>query len=269
MEALIKRIERIDQVISIGYGGSRGLKLNNENSDFDIIIYHNEKKPLNFSSLKNYLNPILEENKVKLIANFITGEFEGKKFELFQKNIATVNDEIRHSKEGKFRYMPRRLFPHGYISTSLLSHINHLDLIVDKNFTLKAMRNSISIYPKKLMVSLLNYFFREAQITLIHAKKINKDAHVYNLVSLISFYFFYIDVVLFTVNREYPVLEKGGLALLNNFEYKILDYERLKKDIYIAALNSEITKCVNLMSEIEKDADSLIKISTTKYKEPI
>jgi len=57
--------------------------------------------------------------------------------------------------------------------------------------------------------------------------------------------------------------------LLNNFEYKILDYERLKKDIYIAALNSEITKCVNLMSEIEKDADSLIKISTTKYKEPI
>ncbi len=268
LEDLIEKIEKIDQVIGIGYGGSRGLKLHNENSDFDIVIYHNEQKPLNFTSMKNYLDPLFEGEKLKLIGNFITGEYKGKKFEIFQKKIIAVNLEINQSKEGKFRYMLRKLFPHGYLSTSLLSHIVYLDLIVDKKETIKTIRNSISIYPKKLMISLLNYFFREAQITLIHAKKINNVQHVFNLTSLISFFFFYIDIVIFTVNNQYPVLEKGGLLLLNNFQYKISDYENLKKAIYIAALNLEFDKSKNLMSEIEKEIQSLMKISTTNYKGP-
>jgi hypothetical protein len=60
------------------------------------------------------------------------------------------------------------------------------------------------------MAALIKTFMAEAGITVIHANKIKKAADIQYLFALCSAFIFYANIVIFAVNKMYPVIERGG-----------------------------------------------------------
>lgn len=131
-----------------------------------------------------------------------------------QKDLSAVTREISMAREGKFRWSIRALFPHGDVSTGLISHIVNLELCSEKYDSVTTLRRLAEPYPPLLMHSLVNTFLRHATISVMHAGKIKNPQDLQYMLGLFSGFIFYTNIIIFSINKMYPVIERGGSRLI-------------------------------------------------------
>jgi len=258
MQDLIQVLSSIRGVIAVGFGGSRGLGIANEQSDYDIVLFRNGGERIAAPILKDAIRPFTASpEQIQEDAGFVSAQISGKKIELFQKDLIFVEKEITQAKSGKFSWSIRQLFPHGDLSTCIISHIMYLELVHEKAQSVSNMRRLAEPFPVLLMNSLTNTFLTQSYITLIHAKKITKLDDIQYLIALCSEFVFFANIVIFAINRKYPVLERGGAKIINNLLQRPENFERRIPAIFKAVMDGNLSGATSELSALHDELKTL------------
>jgi len=193
--------------------------MSDENSDYDFVLFRSSGKLIAPPLIANTLKQFTDPKNIEISAGFVSGQVDGKKIEVFQKDLSMVAKEISAAKNGQFRRTNRQLFPHGDLSTGIISHIIHLELCSEKDGSVTSLRKLAEPFPPLLMDTLIKTFLSEAAITVMHANKIKRNTDYQYLFAQCSAFVFYANIVIFAINRMYPVLERGGPDSYSTFRY--------------------------------------------------
>lgn len=257
MQDLIHALSSIKGVVAVGLGGSRGLGIANEDSDYDFVLFRDGGELLAAPTLVNAIKPFTGSEKIQDDAGFVRAQISGKKVDLFQKDLDLIEQELYLAKSGKFRWSIRQLFPHGDLSTCLISHIMYLDLCYEKSQCLSKLRKLAEPFPFLLMNSLINTFLTQSSITLIHARKIKKADDSQYLIALCSAFVFFSNIIIFTINKRYPVLEKGGSKIINGFSQQPNNYEQRISNIFKASVDGNLKIAISELSDLQEELSAL------------
>lgn len=266
MQELKQVLFSIKGVVAVGLGGSRGIGLADENSDFDFVLFRNGGDPIAAKLIVDLIKPLVDQNSILDGAGFVRAQLSGKHIDIFQKDINTIEHEIALAKSGKFNWTLRPLFPHGDLSTCLISHITNLELCLEKNQCVTNLKKLAEPLPLLLRHSLINTFLTEISITLIHASKIRKVKDCQYLIGLCSAYFFYANIIIFTANKQYPIIERGGSEVISRLPYIPQNYNQRITKIFQAALSGDFKFVIKELTELENELKLLANHSFSNLK---
>ncbi len=256
----------IDRVAGLGLGGSRGLGIADANSDYDFVLYRNGGEPIGPKLIVDTITRFAEAGSIKDEAGFVRLQLDGKKIDIFQKDLLLVENEINLAKTGKFHWSIRQLFPHGDLSTCQISHITHLELCAEKNQCISNLRKLADPFPLLLMHSLIKTFMTQASITLIHASKIKKARDFQPLIALCSAFFFHANIVIFAANKTYPVLERGANELISKLPKHPENYNQRMLSIFQACLNGNLELAISDLHNIKNELQIIINDTFANLK---
>jgi hypothetical protein len=157
IEQLIRSLSEFEGIEGIVLGGSRGIGLGNDHSDYDIAIYHPGKRIQDDILVKLFPKSVKIESSQVLIS----GRLGELKFELFQKNLVKIEQEITNNVEGKFKWQLSPLLPFGDLSYRIVSHLTNSKILFDRNKRLLKNTKRITPIPPLLKKSIINYFFTQ------------------------------------------------------------------------------------------------------------
>lgn len=246
MQKIIESLSAISGVVAVGLGGSRGLQIAHANSDYDLVLFRHGGEPLASAAISEAL----------VVANSSTSVCT---IEVFQKDLNLVAKEIDLAKKGKFHWATRQLFPHGDLSTNQISHIVYLEILAEKQSVLTNLKNLALPLPELLMQNLVDFFFKQASITLTHASKINKTIDFQYLIALISAFIFYVNIVTFALNGKYPIIEKGGARLIFSLPLGIQYYEQRIAVLFQVACHRNYAFALSEMNAMLQELKALVK----------
>jgi len=257
MQEFIKALSSINGVVAVGLGGSRGLRIADENSDYDFVLCRSSGDLLPAPLIVDTIKQFTDSANIRVDAGFVVAQVAGKKIEIFQKDLSSVSREIIMAKEGNFRWSIRPLFPHGDLSTGQISHIIYLELCSEKDESVSKLRRLAEPFPHLLMSSLTNYFLTQATITVMHANKIRKAIDMQYLFALCSGFVFHANIIIFSINRMYPVLERGGSRLILGLPIRPKNYEQRISALSQASCKGDLSFVSRELSAILEELRSL------------
>jgi len=249
---IIKSLAEIPSIKFVGLGGSRGLRLEHPQSDYDIAIYREDGDVVEPAAMYEVLKPYVNLDTLKNYRGFTQAQINGTaRFEVFQKTIKDVNNELVNAHKGAFRMVYPKLMPHGTISTQIISHIVHFKVCEDKYGSNKELISRAVPMPDPLKKTLIKYFKSQLNILLIHAGKIKKPLDCQYFIALISYVIHCVNILIFVANDHYPVLEKGGAQyILKNLNNIPDNYEMFVQNAIKHAALAEYQvsiECINLL----------------------
>ena len=265
MQELGKALSLLEGVAAVGLGGSRGLGMADENSDYDFVLFRCGGKLISTPRIVEAIEQFTERKNIHVVAGLVSAKVEGKKVEVFHKDLNLIENEISLARNGQFRRTIRQLFPHGDISTAVISHVINLELCSEKEECVTRLRKLAEPYPDLLRVAMIKAFMSEVAITAIHAVKIKKATDAQNLFALCSGVFYFANIVIFALNRKYPVLEKGGTRLILDLPLRPQDYEQRIKDVFQAICTWDLAQVSSCLNALKDDLEALV---TEARKDP-
>ena len=216
LKNLIFRLSEIECISGIVLGGSRGIGVASKHSDYDIALYLDSNKRISNELLLKHI-PV--EAKLTVHPALISGYIGVHKFELFQKSLPKVEQEIENNRQGKFQWFVSPLLPFGDLSYRQVSHLVNSEILWERNNQLQHTIEKVTPLPRLFIKSVINHFTKSINNNLIHLDKINKHDDQYHFISLVgSTLFCYINI-LYVINNRYPIIEKGNWMAATKLEY--------------------------------------------------
>jgi len=216
LKSLIDGLTEIQSISGIVLGGSRGIGVGSERSDYDLALYLNTNKRIPHELL---LKHIPKEAKLRLHPALISGYIGEHKFELFQKSLPKVEQEIENNRQGKFQWFVSPLLPFGDLSYRQVSHLVNAKIVWERDDQLQKIIEKVTPLPSLFIKSAINHFSKSINNSLIHLDKINKHEDQFHFFSLVgSILFCYINI-LFVINNRYPIIEKGNWMATRKLEF--------------------------------------------------
>lgn len=257
IQMLVDDLMSIERVVGVGLGGSRAKGLANENSDYDLVLYRVGADPISADDIGQIIKPRVQKLIYPSKGNFLQAELAGAKIELFQADISALSHEIDMALQGKFRWVVRPLFPHGDLSTRQITQLVTNPILREHGEEVSSLRAKALPFPKSLKNSLVRFFLEQASYSMIHAAKVRSQGDVQYLVALVSSFVFFVNIVIFSLNGRYPIIEKGGERLLMGMSKLPTDYSNLSKSLFFAVLEGDWAGLKSKMSAVLKELESM------------
>lgn len=251
---LIGSLREIPGVEGIGVGGSRALKASSLDSDWDLVIFRDEGRPIDSGSVYKAIFQVCAPGTLKRSGSYISGISQDQTFEIFQKDLKSIQIEIEASRLGKFGWGISPLFPHGDITTRTITHIRFLDILWQKDSKLTNLQNMALPFPEPLGRSLTEFFLNRAGACIIQAQKVLASGITAELAGYISAVAFYFGIAICAINRQYPVIEKGWWSFVERQVTKPPAYSVRLQECFEKSFSGEpanaIGTLISLLSEI-------------------
>lgn len=253
LDELICTLERLEGVVGVGIGGSRGLRIASEASDFDFVLFRLDGARIDSAVILEALREQGGVSELRDPAGFVSGRLGSHRFEIFQKDVRSIESEIESARKAGFTWSMRQLFPHGDLSTGLISHVVHLIVCSDRDGHLERLRRAAMPFPAALRSALIETFMQQADITVTHAAKISHSLDLQYLVGLCSAFVFFANILIFATNGVYPVLEKGGSRLIARLPQRPAHYERRIARLFACAAAGDYLAAVAQLESLLRE----------------
>lgn len=256
----------LDGVFGVGLGGSRGLGIADAHSDYDFVVFRQGGEQISARAIAQAIEPLVGRIVYPREGNFIQTEADGYKVEIFQADLAAMSHEIEMARQGKFRWVIRPLFPHGDLSTRLVSHLVFLEILGERQQAISSRRAQALPFPHPLKNSLIRYFLEQAAHARIHAAKVRSGKDFTYLMALVSGFAHFTHIVVFALNDTYPVLEKGGERFMATLQQLPRAYAERCRALFAAALAGDGAgldrQMGELLDELQAAANQALALPT-------
>ncbi len=263
LEQVVAEMRVLPGVVAIGLGGSRSIGTANAFSDYDIILFSEKQDGVDGGATQRVLERFgggWQGGEAKPFADMTV---QGKKVELLFRSIERIEAEIAMAKKGQFKRTLNPLHVIGFLSTIVVSYATYIVPLWDPQGRLKQLVASAFPYPEVLRDKLIDTFRTEAKVALIHAGKTNSVHDIAHLMGLYSRAHVAWIITLFSINRKYPIIDKGGRQLVPRMPVHPENFDFRTKAIFRAAaagdLKGALTEANRLHNEIVKLSHGTVK----------
>ena len=262
---IVSSLQSIEGITAISLGGSRARGNHTNKSDVDLGIYYNPEKPPDLIALNRLACELDDNHRVNLITaigewgKWINGGgwlvVEGVGVDFLYRDLASVNRVIDDCHIGRITIDYQPGHPHGFVSSIYMGEIAICQVLYDPDGVLEALKVKTELYPVQLKQATIDTFAWEISFSLLVAKKaIVRDDVVYAAGCCFRSVAC-MNQVLFALNEDYLLNEKGAVAIASTFTICPTDYQQRVEQAFtlLAASSNSITEAIAILETIEDD----------------
>jgi hypothetical protein len=225
--SLLEDLKTVPGIRAIVLGGSRARGSGDRSSDTDLGIYYDPERPLDVAALELVAAERDERKQSGLVTSiggwgpWINGggwlQVDGSAVDLLYRDTARVESVIDGCTAGHIEAVYQPGHPLGFLSSIYAGEIVVCQTLWDPTGWVWRSKNRLADYPPALREELVRRFGFEAGFCLLIAEKPVRRADVSYVAGCVFRAVSCLLVVLFALNREHWLNEKGALRLAGGF----------------------------------------------------
>ena len=245
-EALLSRLvvalAPVPGIEAVALGGSRARGTATTSSDYDIGLYYRRNRLIDISALSRVAATLDDRGAAAEITPlggwgpWIDGGgwllIDGIHVDLLYRDLDRVASAIDHAHAGKVEphYQPGH--PHAFLSTIYVGEVAYARALHDPAGSLAALQARTTPYPPALAAALRKRFEWEASFAIANARKSLDHGDVSYVAGCVFRAVAALCQVLFALNGNWLLNEKGAVAAVDGFSLKPPDFSRAVAHIY-------------------------------------
>ncbi|KAF3885140.1 MULTISPECIES: nucleotidyltransferase domain-containing protein [Nostocales] len=262
---IVERLQSIHGIAAIALGGSRARGNHTQKSDVDLGIYYLPDNPLDVAALNHLASKIDDDRRANLITpiggwgKWINGggwlRIEGVPVDFLYRDVIQVNRVIDDCHAGQIAIDYQPGHPHGFVSSIYMGEVAHCLPLYDPNGVLAALKAKTTPYPTQLQQAIVNMFAWEISFSLFVAQKAVARGDVAYAAGCCFRSVACMNQVLFALNGEYLLNEKGAVAIANNFALCPQNYQPRIESVFakLASDAKSLGDAISILERIERD----------------
>jgi predicted nucleotidyltransferase len=270
IESIADQLITIPGIEAVVLGGSRARGTHTESSDIDLGIYYTLSKPMDLSALARLATEIDDEHRENLITPFggwgpwIHGggwlKVNGLSVDFLYRDLDKVRRVINDCRAGRIETVYQPGHPFAFVSAIYLSEVALCRALWDPQGIIENLKAQVIPYPLRLKKAILDAFWWEVDFSLGIAQKSISRGDVTYAVGCCFRAVICLMQVLFAVNEQYWMNEKGSVSLATGFQKSPA---RLKERVEqaFAQMNSSgtsITEAIDILRELVGESEKWV-----------
>ncbi len=262
---IVSRLQHIKGITAIVLGGSRARGTHTEKSDVDIGIYYEEEHPLDLSALSHLATELDDSDRENLVTpiggwgKWINGGgwlcVGGVPVDFLYRDLGRVRLALADSHAGKLTIDYQPGHPHGFVSSIYMGEVAICQPLYDSRSVISDLKAQTVPYPVALKQATIETFAWEINFSLLVAAKAVTRGDVAYAAGCCFRSVACMNQVLFALNGQYLLNEKGAVALADTFSIHPHNYRmRIESAFGMLAESAEsIAGAIQVLDELERE----------------
>lgn len=270
IQYIVNEIRTVAGVKAIVLGGSRARGTHTPSSDVDLGIYYDPSQPMDLDALGKIASKLDDEHRADVITGiggwgpWINGggwlRIQSLPVDFLYRDLDRIKTYIDACLNGKVEIFYQGGHPHGFVTSIYLGEVALCKPLYDPEGIIAELKGKITPYPEALQKATFSSFAWEIDFSVMIAKKSIERADVNYAAGSCFRAVMCMLQVLFALNKEYWMNEKGALAITDRFAIKPADFRNRVNEIYrlLDASPEAIERAVNLLKGLSDDVNTLL-----------
>ena len=271
LQNIVDEIKIISGVKAIVLGGSRVRGMHTPSSDTDLGIYYDSRRSLDLDALEKAATKLDDEHRTDVITPlggwgpWINGggwlRIQSTPVDFLYRDLVKVEAVINSCLNGKIETFYQPGHPFGFVSSIYLGEVAVCQPLWDPNGLVADLKSKVVPYPDALQKAVIDSFAWEIDLSIGIAKKSIERADVTYAAGCCFRSAMCMLQVLFALNREYWLNEKGSAAIANKFEIKPDEFQKRVNEVFglLNANPGSINEAISLLNELSLDVNTLMQ----------
>jgi predicted nucleotidyltransferase len=229
VSSLVKRLGEIPGIKAVVLGGSYARGRAQSESDIDLGLLYSQAAPFSIEAIRALAEEV-NDTPGPVVTDFygwgawVNGgawlTIGGQRVDFIYRNLKQVERVIAEAEAGRYELDYAQQPPFGFFSTTYLGEVAACIPLVDSEGRLDALKRRVAAYPEALRRAIVQDYLWQAEFALaIFARKFATRADAYGTAACLTRAVNQLILVLFALNRQYPINDKTVLAEVAEFEY--------------------------------------------------
>ncbi|MGN1288765.1 MAG: nucleotidyltransferase domain-containing protein [Bradyrhizobium sp.] len=220
-------------VAAIVLGGSRARGTPHETSDYDLGLYYRDSAALDIDQLRAAVTGLVDDPAAAHVTPvgewgpWIVGGawlvIGGRKVDLLYRSVEQVTAVIDACRNGEISMHYQPGHPHGFCSAIWMGEVALCRVLHDPGGLVAAMKASTAPYPPALRDALVRRFQWEILFAIENAELAVPRGDTMHIAGCAYRALASVAQVLFALNGQYLINEKGALAQAGDFPVTVRD----------------------------------------------
>jgi predicted nucleotidyltransferase len=267
---VLDRLQSIPGIAALALGGSRARGNHTLKSDVDLGIYYKPDDPPDLIALNHLASELDDSHRSNLITaigewgKWINGggwlTIEGIPIDFLYRDLVQVNHVIRDCRAGQITIDYQPGHPHGFVSSIYMSEVAFCLPLYDPEGMFSTLKAQTKPYPIRLKQATIDKFAWEISFSLLIAEKAAARGDVAYAAGACFRCVACMNQVLFALNQEYLLNEKGAVALANSFRNCPQNYQQRVESAFtlLTADAAAILNAVAILEGVEQELSRII-----------
>lgn len=272
------RLSQVAGVSAVSLGGSWARGTARPESDLDIGIYYHPDRPLDLAALRRLAQELDSSGTEQSVTEpgawgaWINGgawlQVAGRRVDWLYRDIDKVRNVVNDCIEGRVTLSHQPGHPHGFHNHIYMGELFYCVPLSDQAGELAALKALTHPYPQRLQTVLTTTYLWQAEFALDAARKGISRTDVAYVAGCLFETIECLVQVLFAINRQYFMNEKGAVALVDSFKLRPEDFSRRAAAIFTnlgpseGALEETIAVVSNLIGDVQGLCNSDVGANT-------
>lgn len=265
IHSVVDRLQSVQGIAAIALGGSRARGNHTQKSDVDLGIYYKPENPLDVVALNHLAAELDDTHRQNLITpigawgKWMNGggwlQIAGIPVDFLYRDVAQVDRVIDDCHAGQITIDYQPGHPHGFVSSTYMGEVAICLPLYDPHSVLDGLKARTTPYPSQLKTATIDKFAWEISFSLFIAGKAVAREDVAYAAGCCFRSVACMNQVLFALNEEYLLNEKGAVAVANSFALCPRDYQQRVESVFalLASEAKSITDAIAVLDGIEQD----------------
>ena len=228
VSSLANRLAVIRGVEAVVLGGSHARGRARPESDIDLGVLYSEASPFEIERVRELASTVNDAPEPVVTGFYEWGPWVnggawltigGQRVDLIYRSLEHVERVISDAEAGRYELHYLQQPPFGFFSGTYLGEIAICQPLIDPAGLVVRLKARVARYPEALREAVVRDHLWMAEFTLgAFASKLATRADVHGTVTCLTRATNHLILVLFALNRTYPVNDKTALAEITEFE---------------------------------------------------
>jgi hypothetical protein len=276
---LIEDLKTVPGVRAIVLGGSRARGSRDASSDTDLGIYYDPEIPLDTAALNQVAGRHDDRRQSGLVTSiggwgpWINGggwlRVDGSAVDLLYRDASKVRSVIDNCIAGHIEVAYQPGHPLGFLSSIYAAEVAICQVLWDPTGWVENRKIQLGDYPQALRRELVRRFGFEAGFCLLIAEKPVRRADVTYVAGCVFRAMSCLLVVLFALNREHWLNEKGAQRLASRFRMVPPGRDERVEAIWRSVIkdSDSLTSALTMIRELNDEVKALVEKEGLRFGE--
>ncbi|HKQ78789.1 MAG TPA: nucleotidyltransferase domain-containing protein [Blastocatellia bacterium] len=228
VSSLAERLRSVSGISAVVLGGSHARGRAQPGSDIDLGLLYSEASPFSIQSVRE-LAQAVNDAADPVVTDFygwgpwVNGgawlTIGGQRVDFIYRSLEHLERTIAEAEAGRYELDYAQQPPFGFFSATYLGEVAVSVPLFDLEARLDALKRRVADYPEALRRAVVQDYLWQAEFGLAaFARKFAARADAYGTAACLTRALNQLVLVLFALNRRYPINDKTALAEIDEFE---------------------------------------------------
>ena len=269
VSSLVERLSAINGMKAVVLGGSHARGCAKPESDIDLGLFYSEAAPFSIQQVRELAEAVNDTPNPVVTDFYGWGQWVnggawltigGQRVDFIYRSLEHVERVIAEAEAGRYELDYMQQPPFGFFSATYLGEIAVCVSLFDPEARIEALKQRAVTYPEALRCAIVQDFLWQVEFNLsAFACKFAARADAYGTTACLTRVVNQLMLVLFALNRQYPLNDKTALAEVTEFAQAPQAFAARTQQIFARPGQSaaELAEAVNRTARLFQDTVAL------------